>query len=404
MDTVRLFPVLILVMAGLLGMTLARDVSNGPQPQRDQAVRLMRAGNYKDAYDVFRKLALDPQDDPRKVGEDLQMATQCLANLNRISEIDAFCEAVVAIHKANWRLLWAAAENYMQVQHRGFALLGNSNADPTAEEERLSTRSIGIEFGHCNSCNRRLPLASKEADHPAVGRFFLNLAGMLLNQRGASESWRLQYLTDLGTLPDYESGWWYYRGEVRGAPVDEAGRPIYYQVPKSWAAAQSDGQRWRWCLAQAAEFDPGRLQEIRLVFANFLHDQFGVQTMAFFGWQFGRMDTDDTQEAERHLRLEYASRRRRPSPGWPRASGDSTCPRSSTTSASTSRWPGKPRTIAGSRPCPDLARSSRIGGNIPARPSTGSRRPRRQPATGAAGISRSAGANRGRLGPVRAHD
>ena len=142
-----------------------------------------------------------------------------------------------------------------------------------------------------------IPLATRDADHPAVGRFFLNLAGILLYQRRGSESWRLQSLTDLGTLPDYESGWWYYRGEIRGAPVDEAGRPIYYQVPKSWEAAQSDGQRWRWCLTQAAEFDPGRLQEIRLVFANFLHDQFGVQTMAFFGWQFGRMDSDDTQEA-----------------------------------------------------------------------------------------------------------
>ena len=62
-------------------------------------------GNYKDAYEGFRKLALDPQDDPRQVGNDLNMAVQCLQHLNRIDEIDAFCEEVIEVHKDNWRLL-----------------------------------------------------------------------------------------------------------------------------------------------------------------------------------------------------------------------------------------------------------------------------------------------------------
>ena len=297
MDTVRLLPVLTLLTAGLLGMTFASDVSNSRQPQRDQAVQLMRAGNYKDAYEVFRKLALDPQDDPRKVGEDLQMATQCLANLGRIAEIDAFREAVIPIHKANWRLLWAAAENTMQIQHQGFRIAGQFQRGPHRGGGEVVNSVDRDRVRALQLMHAAIPLAIKDADHPAVGQFFLNLAGILLNQRGASESWRLQSLTDLGTLPDYESGWWYYRGEVQGAPVDEAGRPVYYQVPKSWEAAKSDGQRWRWCLVQAAEFDPGRLQEIRLQFANFLHNQFGVQTMAFFGWRFGRTESDDTQEA-----------------------------------------------------------------------------------------------------------
>ena len=69
-------------------------------------------------------------------------------------------------------------------------------------------------------------------------------------------------------------------------------------VPKTFEAAQSDGQRWRWCLEQAVEFNPGLKNEVRLSLADFLHDQFGVQTMAAAGWRFGREGTDDSQEEE----------------------------------------------------------------------------------------------------------
>ena len=87
---------------------------------------------------------------------------------------------------------------------------------------------------------------------------------MLLNNRGFQESWRLQYKTDLGVLPDYEEGWGWGRGgdsgggQVQGAPVDTDGKPVFYSVPKGWDQAQNDGQRWRWCLEQAVEFDAQR--------------------------------------------------------------------------------------------------------------------------------------------------
>ncbi len=43
----------------------------------------------------------------------------------------------------------------------------------------------------------------------------MDCARLLLANRGYYEAWRLQYLTDLGTLPDYEEGW-YHGGEVAG--------------------------------------------------------------------------------------------------------------------------------------------------------------------------------------------
>lgn len=269
----------------------------GGRAEREQANKTMQQGNYKDAYETFRKLALDPQSDPLAVGQDVLMGVQCLQQLNRTGEVDAFIEAAVAVHKANWRLLWAAAQAYMQVPHQGFLIAGKFERGPhrgggqmvsSVERDRVRAMQLMVQA---------LPLAQKDADRPAAGQFFFELSQYLLNQRGYDESWRLQYLTDLAVLPDYEPGWG-YGGEVRGAPVDEQGKPIFHYAPKSWEDAKTDGQRWRWCLVQTAEADPARLQEVRMHFAEFLHNQFDVQTMAFYGWFFGRMETDDTQENE----------------------------------------------------------------------------------------------------------
>ena len=82
----------------------ARDVL------REQAMQTERQGNYKDAYESLRKLALDAEEDPLKVGDDLDHAVQCLANLGRVDETDDFLESAIAIHKHNWRLLDRAAQ------------------------------------------------------------------------------------------------------------------------------------------------------------------------------------------------------------------------------------------------------------------------------------------------------
>ena len=44
------------------------------------------------------------------------------------------------------------------------------------------------------------------------------------------------------------------------------------------------------------EFDAQRTNEVRIKFADFLQQQFGVQTIAEFGWRFGPMATDDSKE------------------------------------------------------------------------------------------------------------
>ena len=73
----------------------------------------MGDGNFKEAYDGFSALALDPADDPAQVGNDLTSAVQCLQRLNRVEEFDAFIEKVIAAHKDNGLLLSAAADDYL---------------------------------------------------------------------------------------------------------------------------------------------------------------------------------------------------------------------------------------------------------------------------------------------------
>src|SRR5262249_41067271 len=98
---------------------------NASQPaQRAALMKAVSAGNYKDAYDGLRKLALDPADDPALVGQDLTTAIQCLQNLGRVDEVDAFREGVIAAHKDNWRLLETAAASCANGEHFGFIVAG----------------------------------------------------------------------------------------------------------------------------------------------------------------------------------------------------------------------------------------------------------------------------------------
>src|SRR5262249_48029839 len=94
-------------------------------PSRARLDMLLGQGNYKEAYEGFRALALDPQDDPRLVGTGLQEAGAGLAQLGRGDEVDDFREAVVRVHKDNWRLLQVAADSYLtDPWHFGFIVAG----------------------------------------------------------------------------------------------------------------------------------------------------------------------------------------------------------------------------------------------------------------------------------------
>jgi uncharacterized protein YfaS (alpha-2-macroglobulin family) len=298
MKSLRVLLASLAILTCLALVAAARLAEQAPGAARPDAAAMdkkYQEGNFKEAYEGFRTLALEAGAARDRVGHYLTMGAASLASLGRIDEIDEFRESVIKVHSQNWRLLLTAAENYLNVEHSGFIIAGKFQRGPhrgggkvvnSFERDRVRALQLMVQA---------MPLAAKDSNKADVARFYLTFARNLLSNRGYYEAWRLQYLTDLAILPDYEEGWRHY-GEPKGAPVDENGAPIYHQVPKSWQAAATDGERWRWCLVQAMENDAARRDEVRFEFAQFLENQFGVQTMAYYGWFFGRMHDDAAQD------------------------------------------------------------------------------------------------------------
>ena len=280
-------------MCGCLALIALGFLAVGQEskpPTFDEAQKKMAAGNFKEAFEDFRKIGLDPKSSAKSLPETLNHAVQCLQNLSRINELDDFREQVVAVHKENWRLLQAAAQSYLQIEHNGVIIAGKFQRGPhrggdgkhVHASERDRVRALQL-------LTQAMPLALKDDNKADAAQFHAVFGQVLLNGMGHSEPWKLQVLTDITTLPDYEDGYWQWgwRGQqqsAHGAPVDEDGNPIFYSTPKSYADAKSDGERWRSMLAQTMELQPSRKNEVLLTFAAFLQSQFGVETMAHFGW------------------------------------------------------------------------------------------------------------------------
>lgn len=275
-----LFPALL--MAGYL-------LEPAPATGRDALKKAFEAGNFNDAYLGFRKLLLEPQPGSENTAEDLTLAVQSLQRLGRQNEIDELLEATIAAQPDRWRMLVAVAEEYSRLEHFGFIIAGKfergrhrGGGNVVNSTARDRVRSLQL----LQQAWQKLP-----ADFPPAERasFLLRWGDIWLN---TTEAWRLQVLTDLEKLPDYEPGWGYGRNQI-GAPVNADDTPVYYSVPASYEAAQNDGQRWRWCLAEAARVDAKLASAADLRLADFLVRQFGVETIREFGYQIPRVELDE---------------------------------------------------------------------------------------------------------------
>ena len=63
--------------------------------------------------------------------------------------------------------------------------------------------------------------------------------------------------------------------------------------------AASDGERWRWLLARAAQLNPALKSYVDHTWASFLHQQFGVQTLINYGALYGRGRPLDREDKEK---------------------------------------------------------------------------------------------------------
>jgi len=292
---------LTLLMAAMsLTILLAAFAGAGAEaPQARAAIdAIFKQGNFKDAYDGYRSLALDPEADPADVDASLSQGIVCLARLGRDAEGDEFLEAVIAARKEDARVLTDAAEVYLQgVQHNGTIVAGKFSRGRPQPGGRFVSSSARDRVRALQLLMQAEPRMKADRDKDRVGRFYLVLADALAFERVPGEAWKLQSLTSLETLPDYDElgygrmpfggGW----SGAPGAPVDADGKPVYYRVPESFEKATNDGERWRWALAKGAEVNPELENTARFTLGQFLLSQFGVQTTA--GAEPPRGEDDD---------------------------------------------------------------------------------------------------------------
>jgi uncharacterized protein YfaS (alpha-2-macroglobulin family) len=282
--------VLALGLAAGVGMNFISADDN--QTQRDKCLKTMKDGNSKDAFEGFKKLALDPKDEPGKVTEDMNNAIQCLQRLSRIDEIDGFREKVAETHAKNWRLLSGAAQSINNYQHHGFIVAGKFERGHHRGGGRYVSAQARDRVRALQLMTQAMDLAKDDPAKNEVAAFYMQFSQMFHNP---GQPWQLQTLTDIATLPDYDEPY-YYRGGGQGAPVQADGSPVFYKQPKTCEQAANDGERARWMALQAQENNPGLAGQIRHTFAQFLQNQFEVRTMAGFG-RFGGSDDGDGDES-----------------------------------------------------------------------------------------------------------
>lgn len=272
------------------------------QDLRAKAHKAVQDGNYKQAFEIYEKLALDPSNDPKMTANDLEEAINCLKHLNRPNETDDLRERVIAVHKNNWRLLFRAATNYFDEDHTGFIVAGKFERSYQRGGGQYVNSFMRDRIRTLQLMTQALNKIPADEDKNDQAGFYLEFARVLMGYNQYNESWRLQYLSDLSQMPDYEEGY-SYNQPPKGAPVDAQGRPVFHAVPRTYSGAKTDGERWRWMLNRTIEIQPDHTNQALYQYADFLHNQFGVQTLSDYYAYFYRTAESGEQSKNKTYQL-----------------------------------------------------------------------------------------------------
>ncbi len=260
----------------------------------EEANQAFQDGNYAEAYDLYAALATATDSlNGEEAKEALTRGFQCLVNLGRYQEIDAYLESWTTSWPNSWQVLSEAARNLRMAPKRGHLVDGvfqREHWGPLDASDRDRVLSLQLMLQAQQSLDG--------TDEEKAG-FYASFAELIPPGNSPGESWKLQHLTDLSQLPDYEEG---RRWDSRKAPVDENGNPVFYEEPDSWESAKNDGERWRWALRRWASFGEEEADQAHLKYGEFLIGQFGVNTLqSMWGFQSSE-DLQTVQTLARKLR------------------------------------------------------------------------------------------------------
>lgn len=256
--------------------------------------------NYRDKYQEYRQIALDEKTSSEQCAQAYLKAVANMSLAGLIDEFDDFTETLIALRpnsvavmSAVGRILTSEALPHQgrtigQSFTRGYSRGKNIYS---AKRDRIVALKVLANV---------IPEANK-ISKSCQAEFYLTLADALMFRHNGRYSWQLQKLSNLELLPDYEE---ILFDAPNDAPVDSSGYPVLYRAPKSFKTATNDGERWRFALHQAEKL--GLVVEVKMRWAEFLDQQFGVQTL---GYSSKREELPSLRDDEAYARLANGSQR-----------------------------------------------------------------------------------------------
>ncbi|BCU75781.1 MG2 domain-containing protein [Luteolibacter sp. LG18] len=281
----------------LTGMWLFASGAFGQDVAKLRAERdaMVDKGRWRDALNLYEEKLLPVGDE--NSGADWEKAVSCIQRLNDWKGFDPLMEKAVEAHPDEPHLLLAAGVSLQNAPHGGRLVAG--------EFERMQgyygsgfrggrrgmpqpiDEGDGASSGEVISCDYRdrvrgLQLVKKSVDLARDENFRINAWTMVGTQlRRGGEAWKLQTLTPIDKLPDWDDQG--PSGGTEGAAW-AGDKPVLYDVPATWDAAKNDGERWRFALAEQARLKPDLAGYLAYQRGQFAESEFGVGSLASYGW------------------------------------------------------------------------------------------------------------------------
>ena len=197
----------------------------------------------------------------------------------RLEIFDELNKQIILANKNNVNLQIIIASSYLSVNHsgslqnnqflRGKYIRGGKNIN-VSEQDRVRALQI-LEF--------LLPKAVEMTEDEAKYFYETFFSALTFNRWSHSGFWNLRKLTDLSKFPAY--GRLSYASYSSSVPVIN-NKALFFQEPKDYSLAQSDGERLMFIYKNSCEF-------LNWQFANLIKDNYSIANLNNYGYLFAEI-------------------------------------------------------------------------------------------------------------------
>ena len=246
-----------------------------------KAAKLRDEGHFAEAYVAFTNVVFAQDGVSVTDGDRAQAlldAPRCLAKLKRFDEAEPLLDKAL-LERKEFAVHVAYSQAIGELPHYGKMVKGVFSRVNEWGEHYSSVEHDRVKRLRC--LEAIMPELSKQTK--LRQRWFWNevVDAIEMNERNRGAAWKLQELTLLTEVPliEEKNGWSRSDFEEGFAPVDENGEPIFYEVPRTWAAAKNDGERWMYANAMRADVDEAGRRNSARSLGDFAENQFGVRKL-----------------------------------------------------------------------------------------------------------------------------